>query len=120
MRKHMITLETAIEMTTLYRQKKETILANEFKGQDILPLSETVDRAAIDTLLNHPGCTSLRIYYGMSSDNKIHAILVGVNSENEDLLPGPVSSAESDEEPVIVDETLRCPPFCPKNSPLNQ
>lgn len=120
MRKHIITLEKAVTMTSLYRQQKETILATEFKGQDILPLSETVDRAAIDTLLNHPDCTSLRIYYGMSEDNKVHAVLVGVNSEDEDLLPGAASSQESEDEPVIVDETLRCPPFCPKGSPLNQ
>lgn len=120
MRKHIITLERAIEMTTLYRQQKEIILATEFKGQDILPLSETVDRSALDNLLNHPDCTSVRIYYGMSEDNKIHAVLVGVNSENEDLLPAVEASSESEDEPVIIEESYRCPPFCPKDSPLNQ
>ncbi len=120
MRKHIITLEAAIQMTTLYRQEKETILSEEFKGQDILPLSETVDRSAIEALLKRPDCTALRIYYGMSPDKKIHAVMVGVNSEDEDLSPDSTSSAESEDEPVIVEETLRCPPFCPKDSPLNQ
>ena len=119
MRKHIITLESAIQMTALYRQQKETILTDAFKGKDILPLSETLDRAAIESLLNHPDCTSIRIYYGMKEDNKVHAVLVGVNSEDEDLLPGSESSAKSDDEPVIVDESYRCPPFCPKESPLN-
>jgi hypothetical protein len=46
---HFISLQTGIDMTTLYRQEKENILATAYKNQNILPISETFDRAAIDT-----------------------------------------------------------------------
>jgi hypothetical protein len=44
---HFISLQTGIDMTTLYRQEKENILATAYKNQNILPISETFDRAAM-------------------------------------------------------------------------
>src|SRR2546430_986227 len=125
---HLITLARAIEMTTLYRQQKDNIIAQQFQGQNLLSLSETFDREAFDTVLAEQGCTKLRIYYGMSVDLKVHAIVVGVNANDEDMLPsnslsatssgGPSDSTTSDDD-VIIEEGLQCPPFCPPDSPLN-
>ncbi len=118
---HFISLQTGIDMTTLYRQQKENILATAYKDQNILPISETFDRAAMDTLLAETGCAAVRIYYGMSEDLLIHAIIVGVDENNEDILPSNEnvlsSSAETDES--ILEQGVRCPEDCAPPSPLN-
>ena len=114
---HFISLTTAETMTGRYRQNREAILKTEYQQQNILPLSETFDRAAFDTLLAKTGCTGLRIYYGMNADYQIHAIIVAVNENNEDILPS--SSMTATEEEDIVDNGNRCPELCPPQSPLN-
>lgn len=117
---HFISLQKGIEMTTLYRLQKENILALPFKNLNILPLSETFDRAAFDALLAETGCTSVRIYYGMSEDLLVHAIIVGVNEKNEDILPSSTESASNSEvNNVVVELGVRCPEDCGTPSPLN-
>ena len=75
-------------MTTLYRAQMDTILADEYKGQDILAKSELFSKEQVEKLLANPGCSQLRVYYGMSQDLKVHALLVGVNDRGEDMLNG--------------------------------
>lgn len=112
----LISLQQAQQMTSRYRKEQEMILGVPYKGQNILPISESFDVAAFKTVLNQPGCKSLRIYYGMSEDLKVHAIIVGVNEKNEDILPAEgVNLAD----PPIIEEGIRCPPVCPSASPLN-
>ena len=55
----------------------------------------------------------MRIYYGMSDDLKIHAIGVGVNSKDEDILPTEGIGAALTTTPVIVEDGSRCPDVCP-------
>lgn len=114
-----IPLSQAVAMTTLYRQEKENILALPFKDQHILALSETFDRDIFDTLLNKPGCTSIRVYYGMDPSLKVHAIIVPVNDKNEDILPAGTGVALLDTGEDIGEEGRRCPDDCPPASPLN-
>ena len=118
---HFISLEQAISMTSSYRANRETIVATEYRGQDILPLSETFNRQAFDQLLATPDCAGLRIYFGMDENLKIHAVIVAVNALNQDILPlsnnGSVSSGTDDV--VLLEEGQRCPPICPEDSPLN-
>jgi hypothetical protein len=113
---NFISLKKAVEMTTLYRAQMDTILADEYKGQDILAKSELFSKEQVEKLLANPGCSQLRVYYGMSQDLKVHALLVGVNDRAEDMLNG--SSLTNIEEEVIED-AKRCPPDCPPSSPLN-
>src|SRR5687767_14994370 len=108
---HEISLETAVTMTTLYRTSLQTVLNPGYPN--ILAKCETFDRAALNTLLAQDGCTAVRIYYGMSTDLNVHAILVGVNKDNEDMLPGGPVVAE------LFEEAARCPEDCPPPSPLN-
>lgn len=115
---HFISLAEAIDLTSRYRQHRESILQSSFQSQGILPLSETVSRPAIDTLLAHPACTGLRIYYGMPEDLKVRAVIVGVDADGKDILPSPALT-ETEEEELIVDRTIRCPDICPDESPLN-
>lgn len=115
---HLITLHTGIDMTTLYRQERENILATAYKNQNILPLSETFERAAIDAILQQSGCTALRIYYGMTEDLRVHAILVGSDENNEDILPS-TNNNLADPVDIIAEQSIRCPEECPESSPLN-
>jgi hypothetical protein len=119
---HFISLDEAIKMTGLYRQHKENILSGEFKGKNILSFSETFDAEAFRTILNKKGCKSLRIYFGMSEDKKVHAIIVGVNENNEDMLPSAKESPGSTANLTvgeIIEQGQLCPPVCPAVSPLN-
>lgn len=93
------------------------MLSTQYKGQDILPLSETFNRSDIDLLLAQQGTAGIRIYYGMDSENKVHAVLVPVNNNNEDILYA--QDDTNDENSMILQEGQRCPTICPPASPLN-
>lgn len=133
---HRITLEKARKMTRTFRDHRGQ---NIIPGQigDMIPISETFDRAAIDALLAQPGCVSLRIYYGLDDNMKLHAVMVGVDANGRDILPidpsvtmmgaagttsGPsaaTTTSPTDETGIILDEGIRCPPQCPPATDLN-
>lgn len=113
-----ISLQKGVSMTTLYRLQKEAILLPEFREQGILPICETFSKTNIEALLAKNGCEQLRIYYGMDSELKVHAILVAVNANDEDILPT-LQVGVTDDEPYLWDDAKRCPPECPPVSPLN-
>ena len=116
----LISLQAGIDMTTLYRQEKENILATDYKDQNILPISETFDRDAVDAVMQQEGCVALRIYYGMTEDFLVHAILVGVNADNEDILPSTSNLTSSTDGDILAEQGIRCPPDCAPASPLNE
>jgi hypothetical protein len=116
--KQFIPLAQAVTMTTLYHLEKENILAAPFKNQNILARCETFDRTVFDTLLAKPECNAIRVYYGMDPTRKVHAIIVAVNSKNEDMLPSSAALTD-DEDDDIGEEGRRCPDDCPPSSPLN-
>jgi hypothetical protein len=105
-----ITLKEAQAMISKYTQERENILDAPFKGMNILPVSETFDKTAIETVLNQPGCTKVRVYFGMDENLLVKAIIVGVNEQDEDILV-------ADDEKV-VENGFRCPPICPPPSRL--
>lgn len=106
-----ISLQQGIEMTTVFRENRDGILLEQYQGLDILPKCESFDRDLIDEVLAQEGCTGIRIYYGMSEDNKIHAILVGFDANDEDILTAG--------DPKIIEGARRCPTECPPSSDLN-
>lgn len=71
------------------------------------PISFLVERNEILSLLNQPNCNDFRIYMGLTDNNKITLILVGLDESGNDLTNG-----------VILDDLGGCPPFCSINSPL--
>lgn len=114
---HKISLSEAIAMTSLYRNHRNDILKPEYEDENILCISETFDRSVIDALLREPDCQFLRIYYGMSEDFKIHAIIVGADSNGADILP--IARLQNTDEIIIVENGNRCPDLCPPVSVLN-
>jgi hypothetical protein len=115
---HFISLDDAVSMTTLHRSDKETVLDTSYKNNNVLPTCETFDRDAFDAVLGQSGCVKLRIYYGMNSSNQVHAIIVGVNEDDEDMIPA--SNTETSEaSSQIIEAGVRCPVDCPPPSDLN-
>lgn len=134
---HRIPLDKAKKMTKFFRDHRGQ---NNIPGQlgTIVPISETFDRAGFDALLAQPGCVGVRIYYGMDDTLGLHAIIVGVDAQNRDILPtgttttsrtttsselGATTTTEGgtteEETGIILDDGLRCPPTCPPASDLN-
>ena len=113
-----ISLQDAINMTTLYRAERENILAEEYREQNILSICETFDRDVFDIVLAQEGCKGLRVYYGMKENYQVHAIVVGVNENNEDMLPT-TGMLPATENFSIIEEARRCPDDCPPPSDLN-
>ena len=116
---HNITLQQAIEMTKRYRQQIATANNSTLAASPAFAFSETFNRAPFDALLAKPSVAGIRVYYGMDESLKVHAIFVGVNERNEDLI---TSSAQSSvtEDIIIIETGQRCPDICPPASQLNQ
>jgi len=116
---HSISLPEAEEMTARFRNNKDLVLAAAYKGENILPISESFDRSELDQLLREPDCAGMRIYYGMDEKLQVHTILVGYNSKGEDILPPRISDGLGDDKIIILEKGIRCPDECPPPSPLN-
>lgn len=122
---NVITLDQAIQMTTLFREQRAGLLRPDLADKNILLTSETFDRAAFDQILSQPGCTGLRVYYGMKEDLQLRAIIVGVNANNEDLLPSNAGTTGAEpagtmaDSALIAEDGITCPPICAPSSPLN-
>jgi hypothetical protein len=54
----------------------------------------------------------------MGEDLKVHAIIVGMDSNGHDLLPAG-NSLNEEEEDLIIERGNRCPDICDSSSPLN-
>lgn len=106
---HQITLTTAIELTTNFRENPVPDM----------PIAETYTADAVLALLNQPGCVSLRLYSGRKNDDRICSVLVGVNAQNQDILPPIDADTSSNNDPIILEDAFQCPPACPPPSPLN-
>ncbi len=84
---HDITLVQALIMVNRYRANRNSILKPEYQDQDILQISETLDRSAFDDLLAEPGCAKIRLYYGMDEKLQVYAIFVAADTDEYDILP---------------------------------
>jgi hypothetical protein len=118
-----IAFSDAIEMTKRFRNNREEILDIDERGKDILALNETFDKADIEQLMQQQDCTGFRIYYGMDTNLKVHAILVGVDNNGADILPEAVYNGQPGtvtNSGELLEDAIRCPPACPPASPLNQ
>ena len=113
-----ISLQQAIDMTRRYRQNKAAVIDPAYSGNDVLAICDTINKEAIAALLAKPGCTAIRLYYGMNEELQLRPILVAVNKNDEDILPTDtgINASVGDD---IVDDAMRCPPLCPPPSPLN-
>lgn len=110
---NQITLSQAIDLITRFRSNP---------GED-MPYSETYYGDSVKTLLQQASCQDFRVYLGRKTNNSICTILVGVDADGKDILPPTVSrpiSEEGDDEGIILEDAIQCPPVCPPSSLLSE
>jgi hypothetical protein len=93
-----VTLNDASRWTANYRntiQPGEVIA--EFQGKEKLL-----------ELLNQEGCVGIRFYYAINDEGKKVLVLVGADSDENDMENG-----------LILDKGDKCPPFCSRRNLLN-
>jgi hypothetical protein len=112
---NFITLARFQEMKQLYGQNVELILDPAFRNQNILVTSETFNPDIIDAITNVTGYAGFRIYYGMSDDLKVHAMLIATDANGNDILPNDSSAKFAPSgggAGVAGEDAQRCPPAC--------
>lgn len=115
-----ITLEEAQLMTAHYRKEHEIMLQPDYRDRGILPLTEIFHKDVVEKLLSRPEVSGLRIYYGMTPDSRVHAILVGVTAEGKPILPKSGTELNvSAEEGYLAERAIRCPDDCDLYVDLN-
>ena len=85
-----------------YRAKNPDDIKGHFFGFEI-----------INQILNQNGCIGIRMYYGLDGNGKKVIMLVGVDSEGENI----ISTSEEfldGEEGIIADASWPCPDYCPE------
>lgn len=84
---HFITLDSAKYLADNFTRNKGAILSGKFANDSmILPVSETFNLKAIDSLICQTTTIGFRIYPVLDANNKIRFVLVGVNSTGNDVL----------------------------------
>jgi hypothetical protein len=116
---HLIPLDQAMAMTTRYQKNVTSILQPDLVGQNILCICETFKKDEFLAFLSRDYVYSFRIYYGMSEDMQVHAILVGVDKDGNDILPAGHNGPPGDGDGQIFEDAIRCPTECPPSSCLN-
>jgi hypothetical protein len=88
---HTITLEEAKGLIEKYQQSEG--------GEDIL--AGYYGKTFVLSVLNQEGCVGIRVYNGRKEDGKLEFVIVGVDSDGEDLKDG-----------VMGNRSIPCPPHC--------
>ncbi|NCI51326.1 hypothetical protein GWC95_15465 [Sediminibacterium roseum] len=109
---HSISLEEAIELTSRFQANRPADM----------PICETFEKDSVRKMLQAHGADKLRIYYGEKEDGSVCAVLVAADAEGNDMLPGVNrnnKNEEDDPDEYILENSYKCPPACPPESPLN-
>ncbi len=115
-RNHRISKERAIAMLRAYDVNADSLRNGGFRGDTlVLPISETFNLRAVDSLLSQPGIAALRAYMSMDpATRRLKLILVGVNSSGGDILQSSRASGKlefrgKDSLDILLDEAHRIP-----------
>jgi hypothetical protein len=108
---HHITLEEGASMIGNFGAVRETLLAGTTGGGASLPVYETFNLKAIDSLLCQPNVVGFRVYLAMDNQNQVRFVLTGVDGEGRDVIQrkqeNPAHMATSDE--MILEAGQRWP-----------
>lgn len=92
----VITLEHGSELTREYRRQNPNQIIAHFFGRNIL-----------EEILAQENCMGIRIYYGVNDNNGKELVLVGADSDENDLTS------------LVADISHPCPKACGMDNPLN-
>lgn len=94
----LIPLEEAAELTANYREQNPDKAIGFFIGKDIL----------LD-LLAQEDCQGIRTYMGCEENGDIKLVMVGADSNEDDILANG----------LVADKLFACPPYCSRTNALN-
>ena len=94
---HNITLEEASALVGNYQIVNPEAAKSHFFG-----------RNAIEKILAQDGVVGVRVYYGIADDGVQHLVMVGTDSDQNDLVKG-----------VLAERAPKCPPYCGEENELN-
>lgn len=94
---HAITLSEAAAWTREYRTKNPGATKGHFYG-----------KTAIQRILDQANCVGIRVYYAIDTAGAKQLIIVGAESNENDLYNG-----------QLAERSITCPPRCGVNNPLN-
>jgi hypothetical protein len=97
---HAISLADAAELTARYRAQ--------FSAGTFYIKGEYFGKNALNSLLNQTGCVGARMYYGLKADQTQCLVIVGVDSNGNDMTTG-----------EIMEMGLPCPVTCSVDNALN-
>ena len=92
----IIPLPDAVQWTLNFRTTNPTKIKAHFFGSNI-----------IQDILNQTDCVGIRMYNAIDDSNNAQIILVGVNSNSDDMTTG-----------IVADMSIPCPMHCDNNSVL--
>lgn len=120
--KHKISLEEAKKFTAGYRKEKAEFMTADKMNEKEAKKGGMFGKEDILDLLNQPGCVGMRYYYGRNDDGSKNLVLVGVDKDNNDILPAEEKSAmavmDSNDNGIILERGLPCPPYCTEKDGL--
>jgi hypothetical protein len=107
---HQIDLPTAVDLTSRFQNNRP--------GN--MPVCETFDRASVLAVLNQPSAAKFRLYLGQKPNGDICNVLVAADENDRDILPTDGGAGlTTEDEGLILEDSVRCPELCPPESPLN-
>lgn len=92
----LISLKDGAAMTAAYRSANPGGMRGHFFGREVL-----------NQILSQEGCMGIRMYYGINEEGVQQLIIVGANSEEQDLTA------------MVADVSVGCPYRCDPSSALN-
>lgn len=95
---HDFPLQTASEWTANYRNSNPSTAT----------IAHYFGKTAIQNIFNQNGCVGMRIYYALDDSGNKQLIIVGVDSDGNDLYNG-----------LLAERSFRCPSVCSSSNPLN-
>jgi hypothetical protein len=94
---HKISLQEAAQLTKNYR---ESVSAGTL-------LSGFFGKSSLNAILSQNGCVGLRIYNARKATGELNFVLVGVDTNGNDMTGG-----------ELAEYSAGCPPFCPAPNEL--
>lgn len=106
---HSIPVDQAMTMINNFSTQQDNLLDSAHKHIGTLPLYETFNLKAIDSLICQKNTIGFRIYMALDAQQKVRFVLVGVDGDGKDIMmrtkenPGASASSLGDVS-VMVDE----------------
>jgi hypothetical protein len=105
---HAITHAQALTMLNNFTTQGQNLLTPELRGLGTLPVYETFNLKAIDSIICQPKTIGFRVYMAMDAQQKVRFVLVGVDGDGKDVLQrkkeNPAGSYSANEYSVLVEE----------------